>query len=72
MLNSFLYAKRFGAGQWSFLGPGSEKKWCSISEDSPQGKWDKIAELMMLKNSAKAHTKSSDPRVHCQQDCLTT
>ena len=21
-----LYAKRFGAGQWSFLGPGSEKK----------------------------------------------
>ena len=20
-----LYAKRFGAGQWSFLGPGSEK-----------------------------------------------
>ena len=22
-----LYAKRFGTGQWSFLGPGSEKKW---------------------------------------------
>ena len=21
-----LYAKRFGAGQWSFIGPGSEKK----------------------------------------------
>ena len=32
-----LYAKRFGAGQWSFLGPGSEKKWYSIIEDSPQG-----------------------------------
>ena len=32
-----LYAKRFGAGQWSFFGPGSEKKWYSISEDSPQG-----------------------------------
>ena len=42
-----LYAKRFGAGQWSFLGPGSEKKWYSISEDSPQGEWNKIAELMM-------------------------
>ena len=26
-----LYAKRFGAGQWSFLGPGSKKKWYSIS-----------------------------------------
>ena len=22
-----LYAKRFGTGQWSFVGPGSEKKW---------------------------------------------
>ena len=27
-----LYAKRFGAGQSSFLGPGSEKKWYSISK----------------------------------------
>ena len=36
-----LYARRFGAGQWSFLGPGSEKKWYSISEDSPQSFWDK-------------------------------
>ena len=38
-----LYAKRFGAGHWSFFGPGSEKKWYSISEDSPQGEWDRIA-----------------------------
>ena len=43
-----LYAKRFGVGQWSFIGPGSEKKWYSISEDSPQGIWDKIAERMLL------------------------
>ena len=35
-------ARRFGAGQRSFLGPGSEKKWYSISEDSPQGEWDKM------------------------------
>ena len=35
------YARRFGARQWSFLSPGSEKKWYSISEDSPQGEWDK-------------------------------
>ena len=37
-------AKRFGAGQWSVIGPGSEKKWYSISEDSPQEngtKWRK-------------------------------
>ena len=43
-----LYARRFGKGQWSFIGPGSEKKWYSISEDSPQGEWDKIAERMLL------------------------
>ena len=43
-----LYARRFGKGQWSFIGPGSEKKWHSISEDSPQGIWDKIAERMLL------------------------
>ena len=43
-----LYARRFGKGQWSFIGFGSEKKWYSISEDSPQGIWDKIAERMLL------------------------
>ena len=43
-----LYARRFGKGQWSFIGPGSEKKWYSISEDSPQGVWDNIAERMLL------------------------
>ena len=44
----FLYARRFGTGQWSFIGLGSEKKLYSISEDSPQGIWDKIAERMSL------------------------
>ena len=43
-----IYAQRFSPGRWSFLGPGSEKKWFSISEDSPQGEWDRIAEQMML------------------------
>ena len=43
-----LYAKRFGEGHWSFTGPGSEKKWYCISEDSPQGEWDNMAERMLL------------------------
>ena len=43
-----LYARRFGTGQWSFIGPGSEKKWYSIKEDSPQGIWDNIAEKMLI------------------------
>ena len=50
-----LYAKRFGAGQWSFLGRGPEKKWYSISEDSPQGEWDKVAEKMMLTLAESGH-----------------
>ena len=50
-----LFAKRFGAGQWSFLGPGSEKKWCSISEDSPQGELDKMAEKMMIALAESGH-----------------
>ena len=32
-----IYTKRFPAGRWSFLGPGSEKKWCSTHESKPQG-----------------------------------
>ena len=50
-----LFARRFGAGQWSFLGPGSEKKWYSISEDCPQGEWDKMAELMMVTFRESGH-----------------
>ena len=41
-------AKRFGFGQWSFIGPGSEKKSYSMEENSPQGICDHIAEKMLL------------------------
>ena len=30
-------AKKFCIGQSSFIGPGSEKKWYSAEENSPQG-----------------------------------
>ena len=50
-----LYAKRFAAGQWSFLGLGSEKKWYSTSEDSPQGERDRVAESMMIKFAESTH-----------------
>ena len=48
------FAGRFGIGQWSFIGPGSEKKWYS-SENSPQGAWDNIAEQMLLEFARSAH-----------------
>ena len=43
-----ILAKKFGIGQWSFIGPGSEKKWYSMEENSPQGAWDHIADKMLL------------------------
>ena len=43
-----LYARKFGKGQWSFIGPGSEKKRYSMKQDSPQGIWDKLAEKMLI------------------------
>ena len=64
-----VFAKRFGAGQWSFLGLGSEKKWYSISEDSPQGEWDKMVEKMMVTLAERHNTQSSEPRAHCPEEC---
>ena len=43
-----IHAKKFGIGQWSFIGPVSEKKWYSMEENSPQGIWDHIADKMLL------------------------
>ena len=50
-----LFAKRFAAGQWSFFGFGSEKKWYSIIEDSPQGEWDKMEEKMVVTLAESGH-----------------
>ena len=47
-------AKKFGIGQQSFIGPGSEKKWYS-AENSPQGAWDNIAEEMLLEFAESGH-----------------
>ena len=61
------FARRFGIGQWSFIGPGSEKKWYP-SENSPQGAWDHVAEDMPLKFAGKwtSHLPCNDP--HCPED----
>ena len=31
------------------------EKWCSTSEDSPQGEWDKMAEKMMVTLAESGH-----------------
>ena len=48
------FAGRIGIGQWSFIGPGSEKKWYP-SENGPQGAWDHIAEDMLLEFAESRH-----------------
>ena len=50
-----LFAKRFPAGRWSFLGPGSEKKWYSTYIDRPRGELNRVAELMMIKFRESEH-----------------
>ena len=49
-----VFAKKFRNGQWSFIGPGSEKKWYS-AENSPQGAWDHIADEMLLEFAESGH-----------------
>ena len=61
-----LYARRVGKAQWSFNGLGSEKKWYSISEDSPQGVWDNMAERMLLE-FAESGCPICRARLHCPE-----
>ena len=72
-------ARRFGIGQWSFVGPCSEKMWYS-SENSPQGAWDNIAEKTLLEFAESGHPFSVQ-LLHCpgvlskakgEENCLYT
>ena len=49
------HARRFSSGRWSLLGPGSEKKWYSAFDRKPQGKWDRVPELIIIKFSESGH-----------------
>ena len=61
-------AKKFGIGQWSFIGPGSEKKWYSAEENSPQGAWDHIADEMRLEFAESGHPifRATTPLSRCK------
>ena len=50
-----IYARRFSPGRWSFFGPGPEKKCYSTRDSRPQGEWDRVAELMMIKFGESGH-----------------
>ena len=50
------YARRLAHGCWSFLGVGSEKEWYGTHTYKPNGKWDRVAEDMMLNFSERGHS----------------
>ena len=50
-----IFAKKFPAGRWSFLGPGSETKWYSTDNERPQGEWDRVAEPRMIRVGESGH-----------------
>ena len=65
MLGSYLCMQRgLVQDKWSFIGPGSEKKWYSMKEDSPQGIWDHITDEMRLEFAESGHPFSVQ-RLHC-------
>ena len=59
-----LYAKRFGTGQWSFIGPGSEKKWYSMKKRTVHKEFGTISRCW---NSQKADVRFSVLRPHCPE-----
>ena len=62
-----ILARKFGIGQWSFVGPGSEKKWYSTEENSPQGAWI-ISRTKCCWISQKADILFSAQRLHCPEE----
>ena len=50
-----IYARKFPPRRWSFLGPGTEKKWYSTYIDRPQGEWDRVAESMTIRFGESGH-----------------
>ena len=48
------YARRFPCGRWSFLGPGSERKWDKNCSDKPDGNLDRTAEMRIFQTSTES------------------
>ena len=47
--------EKFAPGHWSFLRPGSEKKWYGTHVHKPNGEWDEVAEITMINFSESGH-----------------
>ena len=49
------YAERFPRGHWSFLEPGSEKKWYGTYDGKPGGSWNRTAKKMLQNFAGSGH-----------------
>ena len=49
------YARRFPRGHWSFLGPGSEKRWYGTYGGKPHGSWNRTAGKMLQNFKDSGH-----------------
>ena len=57
------YAMKFLPGHWTFLGPGSEEKWCGDSHDQ-KGQWNCTANTKWYSDSKRQVILSSKVPVH--------
>ena len=48
-------AMKFSQGHWTYLGPGSEEKWCGSSSYDQQGEWDFTANKMVQQFRETGH-----------------
>ena len=55
MINSFLYLQEDSGRSMVILRTWFREKWYSISEDSPQREWDRMAEEMMVTFAESGH-----------------
>ena len=61
-----IFAKKFGLGQWSFIGPGSEKKWYCM-EKKVHKEFGIISRKRCCWNSQKADVQFSVQQLHCPE-----
>ena len=61
-----VFAKRFPAGRWSFLGPRSETKWYSTDKDQEENGIESLN--WWWSNSENADTQFSEQRVRCLEE----
>ena len=60
-----ILAKKFGIGQWSFIGPGSEKKWYSMEEKKSTRNIGIISRKRCCWNSLKVDVQFSMQQLRC-------